>query len=242
MTLTICIIAKDGVVFASDSKASAFLTSNETVKKIFRLDDNNAVGIAGDGELAMHFFDLISLELDFKKGISNLAEQIRALGKAKFEESFSHLSPKDRPGLVILLAGYTIQSESKPAIYELSSEDNFIPRKSATGFNCIGIPVIADYLLNRLYEKDITTIKAIEMATFCIKETASQDSRVGGPTQISTFSNIKQYAELSKAEIEKIEKRCELLRSTQKNYFYPENINSGFKSPKDATKKPPREF
>ena len=51
MTLTICIKAKDGIVFASDSRASSFLTSNDTVKKLFRLDDHTAIGIAGDGSL-----------------------------------------------------------------------------------------------------------------------------------------------------------------------------------------------
>lgn len=74
MTLTICIVAKDGIVLASDSRASSFLTSNDTVKKIFKLDDHNAVGIAGDGSLAMHFFDTISNELNFRNGISALAE------------------------------------------------------------------------------------------------------------------------------------------------------------------------
>jgi len=238
MTLTSCIIAKDGVVFASDSKASSFLTSNETVKKIFRLDDNNAVGIAGDGPLAMHFFDLISKELNFKNGISDLAEQLRVLGKRKFNDFFEHLEPKDRPSLTILLAGYTLPPNSKPAIYQLDSQDNFVPRKSPTGFDCVGIPVIANYILNRLYEKEITTQHASELATFCIKETASQDSRVGGPTQVSTFSNAKQYAEFSRAEIEKIEKKCEQLRITQKGFFYPEDENSGSARPKEATKKP----
>ena len=234
MTLTLCIIAKDGIVFASDSKESAYLTSNETVKKIFRLNDNNAVGIAGDGGLAMHFFSLISKDLVFTKGITDLAEQLRKLGKEKFNEFFSHLEPKDRPSLTILLAGYT--QDKIPEIYQLSSTDNFVPRKSSTGFDCIGIPVIANYVLNRLYEHEIAAPSAIELATFCIKETASQDSRVGGPTQIATFSNVKSYSELPRAEIDKIEKKCEQIRLLQKSFFYPED-SSGPTRPKDATKK-----
>src|SRR3989344_3990323 len=106
MTLTICIIAKDGIVLASDSRASSFLTCNDTVKKVFRFDDHNAAGIAGDGPLAMHFFDTISNELNFRNGVSALAEQVRTLGKAKFNDFFSHQEPKDRPSLSIVLAGY----------------------------------------------------------------------------------------------------------------------------------------
>lgn len=234
MTLTICIISKDGIVFASDSRATSVLTSNDTVKKIFRLDNNNGVGIAGDGPLAMHFFDTISSQLNFRNGISALAEQLRLLGKAKFDEFFSHLQPKERPSLSIILAGYT--TEKKPEIYVLKSDDNFVPRKSPIGFECIGIPIIANYLLNRLYEHEITSQHAAELATFCIKETATQDYRVGGPSQIAIFSDTKNYAELSKEEVEKIEKKCDQFRLTQKNCFYPEEADKGATESRDATR------
>lgn len=238
MTLTICIIAKDGIVLASDSRASSFLTSNDTVKKIFKLDDHNAVGIAGDGPLAMHFFDTISKQLNFRNGISNLAEQLRCLGKDKFDEFFSHQVPKDRASLSIILAGYTVENaagKGKPEIYILNSNDNFVPRKNPTGFECIGIPIIANYLLNRLYEPEITTEHAAELATFCIKETSSQDNRVGGPTQIGIFSDSKEYAELSQKEIEKIEEKCDQFRLLQKSNFYPEDTSSGADTTQEAT-------
>ena len=233
MTLTICIVAKDGIVLASDSRASSFLTSNDTVKKIFKLDDHNAVGIAGDGPLAMHFFDTIASELNFRNGVSVLVEQMRSLGKARFDEFFSHQTPKDRPSLSIILAGY--MPNGQPEIYTLNSNDNFVPRKSPTGFECIGIPIIANYLLNRLYEPGITTQHAAELATFCIKETSSQDNRVGGPTQIASFSNARQYAELSRDEISKMENKCDQFRLLQKGNFYPEDSTGGSSNPQDAT-------
>ena len=233
MTLTICIVAKYGIGLASDSRASSFLTSNDTVKKIFKLDDHNAVGIAGDGPLAMHFFDTIASELNFRNGVSVLVEQMRSLGKARFDEFFSHQTPKDRPSLSIILAGY--MPNGQPEIYTLNSNDNFVPRKSPTGFECIGIPIIANYLLNRLYEPGITTQHAAELATFCIKETSSQDNRVGGPTQIASFSNARQYAELSRDEISKMENKCDQFRLLQKGNFYPEDSTGGSSNPQDAT-------
>src|SRR3989344_2500040 len=234
MTLTICIVAKDGIVLASDSRANSFLTSNDTVKKIFKLDDHNAVGIAGDVPLAMHFFDTISSELNFRNGVSVLVEQMRSLGKVRFDEFFSHQTPKDRPSLSIILAGY--MPDGKPEIYSLNSNDNFVPRKSPTGFECIGIPIIANYLLNRLNEPTISSKHAAELAAFCIKETSSQDNRVGGPTQIATFSNSKGYSELSLDEIEKIEKKCDQFRLLQKGNFYPEDISKGSTSLKKEKK------
>jgi len=233
MTLTICIIAKDGMVLASDSRASSFLTSNDTVKKIFKLDDHNAIGISGDGPLAMHFLDVIFSKLNFRNGVTFLAEQLRDLGKTYFNDAFSHQEPKDRPSLSIILAGYI---NDKPEIYILSSDDNFVPRKSPTGFECIGIPIIANYLLNRLYDQSITTDHATELATFCIKETSSQDNRVGGPVQIATFSNQRAYAELSKQDIEKIEAKCDQIRLIQKSKFFPEDTSSATQSTKDEVK------
>lgn len=231
MTLTICIKAKDGVVLASDSRASSFLTSNDTVKKLFHLDDHTAIGIAGDGSLAMHLFDTISGDLNYRLGITNLAEQLRALGKKQFDEFFSHLEPEKRPGLSILLAGY---NGKDPEIYRLDSSDNFVPRKNPTGFDCIGIPVIADYLLNRMYEADVSSEHAKEMAAFCIQETSSQDRRVGGPIQMATFSDTKAYADLTKSEIETIAAKCERFQLLHKANFYPENETKGSASPKDA--------
>ena len=234
MTLTICIKSKDGIVLASDSKASSILTSNDTVKKIFKLDEHHAIGIAGDGPLAINIFDQIFPKLNFRHGIKDVAEQLRLLCKEKFNDYFDHQAPKERPGLSILLAGYTNKGE--PEIYQLSSNDNFAPRKSPTGFDSVGIPVIAEYLLNTLYEPEIETENASALATFCIKETSSQDNRVGGPTQISTFSNEKNYSELSAEEVSKIEKNCEQFRLIQKGLFYPEDDTSGATRTKEAQK------
>lgn len=130
MTLTIGIIASDGIVLASDSRATSRFTTNDTVKKLFKLDDHNAVGIAGDGPLATFFFDSIANKLNFRLGIIELAEQLRTLGKEKFNEYFSHQEPENRPTLIILLAGYTAPPDNKPKIYQLGSTDNFVPRES----------------------------------------------------------------------------------------------------------------
>ncbi len=221
MTLTICILAKNGIVLASDSRATSMLTANDTVKKIFKLHNHFAVGIAGDGPLAMHLFNLIIPKLHFDKGINELAEQFRDLLKEKYDNYFSRQQNlEERPGLAILLGGYTIDNKAK--IIKLDSGDNFVPRESPTGFECIGIPIIATYLLNRYYEDGISLNGANSLATFSIKETSSQDFRVGGATQISNFSNTESYRELSKEEINNIEKICDELKPVLKGKFYPE--------------------
>lgn len=229
MTLVIGMKAKDGVVIASDSRASSGITSNDTVQKIFKLGDHSAIGIAGDGGLAMYFLDQIKDGLNHGTGISDLAEQIRIKGKNTFNDFFEHLTPDRRPSLSLLLIGYT--KENKPEIYTLSSIDNFVPRKGVTGFECIGIPYIADYLLNRLYEYEIKTEAGEEMCVLCINETSSQDRGVGGPIHVATFSQNKKFQELTPIEVEKLKQKAEQFQINRKNRFYPEDPNSGTSDP-----------
>ena len=229
MTLVIGLKAKDGIILASDSRASSIITSNDTVQKIFKLGKHSAIGIAGDGGLAMYFLDQIKPNLNYGTGISNLAEQIRKKGKATFNDFFEHLKPESRPSLSLLLIGYTL--DKKPEMYTLRSKDNFVPRKCITGFECIGVPYIADYLLNRLYESDIKVEAGAEMCAVCIKETGSQDRSVGGPTRVTTFSDKKEFKEMSSTEIKKLNKKAKQFQVSQKNRFYPEDPNSGITAP-----------
>jgi len=223
MTLVIGLKAKDGVVLASDSRASSVITSNDTVQKIFKLGDYSAIGIAGDGGLAMYFLDQIKAGLNHGTGISDLAEQVRRKGKETFNDFFEHLAPEKRPPLSLLLIGYAL--DNKPEMYTLKSSDNFVPRKGVTGFECIGVPYIADYLLNRLYESEIKVDAGAEMAVLCIQETSSQDRSVGGPTHIATFSPTKSFKEMSIPDIEKLKEKAEQFQISQKNRFYPEDPN-----------------
>jgi len=227
MTLIIGLKSKDGIVITSDSKASAEITSNDTVQKVFKLSEHNAVGIAGDGGLAMYFLDQVKEGLNYNTGISDLAEQIRIKGKEKFNDFFEHLIPDKRPSLSLLLAGYTKEHQPKPEIYKLNSKDNFVPRKAVTGFECIGIPYIADYLLNRLYDKEIKVESAEELGVLCIQETSSQDSSVGGPTRVYTFSANKDFQELSGEEVAKLTDKAKQFQIARKSKFYPEDPNTG---------------
>ncbi len=229
MTLVIGLKTKDGIVIASDSRASSVLSSNDTVQKIFPLGQNSAIGIAGDGGLAMYFLDQVKDGLNYGTGILDLVEQVRVRGKDKFNDFFAHLTPDKRPSLSLLIAGYT--KENKAEIYVLNSLDNFVPRKCVTGFECIGVPYIANYLLNRLYEFDIRKDAGEEMSVLCIQETSSQDRGVGGPTRVATFSATNSYSELPSADIIKLKQKTEQFQLKQKGNFYPEDPNSGTDNP-----------
>jgi len=225
MTLVIGLKTKGGMVIAADSRASSMLTSNDTVQKIFQLGANSAVGVAGDGPLAIYFLDQIKGKLNYGTGISDLAEQIRIIGKQKFNDFFEHLIPDKRPSLVLILLGYTTEKEKE--IYTLDSRDNFVPRKCITGFECIGVPYIANYLLNRLYEIDINLSSGKDLSIWCMKEVSSQDKSVGGLTRVATFSNTQSFKEISSADVKAIEEKMDKIRVAQKSAFYPEDPGSG---------------
>lgn len=223
MTLVVGIIAKDGIVIATDSRMTAQITSNDTVQKLIKLNDQNALGVSGDGTLGVHLVELISEKLNFTEGIVSLVEQVRKFSKEHFEDYFSHQKPDDRPALTFLIAGYSKAGLAK--IYQLSSTDNFVPRPSSTGFNCIGVPYFADYLLNRFYQSEINTKQAQVLAAFCVRETASQSHAVGGDIKIASFSQSKAYSELTAPEVASLEDQCKNLHILNKNKFYPEDTS-----------------
>jgi len=232
MTLTICIKAKDGILFASDSRASNVLTSVDTAKKLFRLDDRTGIGIAGDGYIAGHLIDITSGDLKYDEGITRLAEQVHALWKQRFQDYIPDPVGGDSK-LEVILAGY---NGDQPEIYKLRSWENFAPRKSPTGFECIGVPYIAEYLLTRVYEPVVTIEHAAEMAALCISETHEQNSSVGGALQLASFSNIKPYTTYSEGDSSKIYKKFAGFRLELKNRFFPEDAAAGTSDLKDATR------
>ncbi len=229
MTLVISLKTKDGIVMASDSKASSEITSNDTVQKIFKLSENSAVGIAGDGSLAVYFLDQVKSGLNYGTGILDLAEQIRVKGKEKFNDFFEHLVPEKRPLLTLLLAGYTTDKVAE--IYTLRSTDNFVPRKAVTGFKCIGIPYIAEYLLNGLYEDEIKLESGVAMSALCIQETGAQNESVGGPTRVYTFSSSESFKEVSPSDVKKLKEKNNQFQVKQKSRFYPEDQDAGTDNP-----------
>ena len=111
-----------------------------------------------------------------------------------------------RPGLVMILAGYrTIDDKpAQPMLYSLISQLGFVPSLSNYGFAIIGVPQYAIYLLNRLYSKDMSLRSAVELAAYCISETATQDGKVGGTIQIAEITPKNGFKGYTKEEVENI--------------------------------------
>ena len=234
MTLAIGIIANDGIALASDSRATigdprGLTTVNDTVQKVFKITDFCGLAIAGDGGLAVSILDIFSWDLKQKPNYNNFSiDEIVALLRQtainKYNEWFPHLKPQERPFLAMVICGYRRGIDGKldsPLIFSLLSITHFAPSTDTMGFAAAGIVPLAIYLLNRLYTKtDIHLKSAVELAAFCIRETASQDGKVGGKLQLATFSKDMPFKIYDDMENDLIKKRCEEFRRNLRNPFY----------------------
>jgi len=236
MTLAISIIAKDGVAIGSDSRVTSGdprgpTTVNDTVKKIFELGDFCGLTIAGDGGLGASIIDVIHYELHKNPDYRFLSvDQLLSIccdsAIKKYNEWFSQLSFEDRPTLHIILSGYrkdisSLSFVELPEIFTLHSERNFAPHRwTLLGFMAIGITPLATYILNTLYTKEITLKHALELATFAILETASQDGKVGKDIQLASFSLSKPFKIYSQDETYEYIYQADRHRNNLKKAFY----------------------
>jgi 20S proteasome alpha/beta subunit len=238
MTLVIGIIAKDGFVIASDSRASSMMSSSDSADKFFPLNDDVVVGIAGDGNIATHVFDRIKEEdkIDFKSSISVISERISEEFSAYFNKYFPDIAYQDRARLQILLAGYSKDTPRKPHLYTLDSDDNFVPRQSTPGHFSLGTFYVSEYLLNRIYVKDkMSSAQAAKLSIFCLRETSLQNQKVGGAFKVGTFSTTQPFTLMSNAEIKTLFNQCKNKQDTNKNWFYPEEMEGSLPPTNPAT-------
>jgi 20S proteasome alpha/beta subunit len=209
MTLAIGVIAKDGIAIASDSRVTSGdprgpTTVNDTVKKVFELSDYCGLAIAGDGGLGSSVIDVIYYELHKISNyrflsVDEMLIMCREISIKKYNEWFEQVAFEDRPTLHIILTGYrkdiaNTNFINSPEIFTLHSERNFAPHRwTLLGFMAIGITPLATYLLNTLYNKEISLQHALELAAFAILETSTQDGKVGKDIQMASLSLNTQF-------------------------------------------------
>lgn len=236
MTLAITIIAKDGIAVASDSRVTSGdprgpTTVNDTVKKIFELGDFCGLTIAGDGGLGASIIDVIYYELHKNPNCRYLSvdEMLTICCEAairKYNEWFPKVNFDDRPTLHMILSGYRKDITSthfidSPEIVTLHSERNFAPHRwTLLGFMAIGITPLATYILNTLYTKEIILKHALELASFAILETASQDGKVGKDIQLASFYLNKPFRLYTQDETCEFIHQADRHRESLKRAFY----------------------
>ncbi len=190
-TTTVGIIAKDGVVLATESKATiGNLISDKHVKKIIQIDEHIAIttaGSVGDVQVIGRFLaseaKMYRVERRRKIPVGALATLLsNVLNSNRF---FPYLGQ-------FILAGY----DTQPKLYELDPIGGMIEKKySATGS---GSP-IAYGILEDGYQEDMNVEDGIKLAIRAIKAASERDAFSGGNINLAVITK-KGFQELNAEE------------------------------------------
>ncbi len=231
MTLIVCAKGIDGMVFASDSRGTfgdprGITARNDTMRKIFRLNNRCILLMSGSAELGETILEEIQRQISSQR-LKNIDQVLQCAVKKfreKYNEWFPQFPPNQRPMLGIIIGGYEINKKkqlSKPKIFSIMSPLNFAPSLHTYGFALHGVPQYALYLLNTLYSDRMKITQLKQLLAYVITETASQDGKVGGPIQMAVLKK-DSCTILSRKEIERIIKRNEANKVRLRKLFFGE--------------------
>ncbi|MCC7554274.1 MAG: archaeal proteasome endopeptidase complex subunit beta [Methanobacteriaceae archaeon] len=168
-TTTVGITCKDGVVFASERRASmGNLVAHKVAEKIFKIDDHIVTTIAGSVAGAQNLMKIISAEVSLYKMRNGSPINIEAAA------SLAANILSSNPMYVQTLLGGV--DEKGPAIYSLDPaggmiKDTFISTGSGSTF--------AYGVLEDRFHKDISVEEGIDLAIRSIKSATERDTYSG---------------------------------------------------------------
>ena len=199
-TTTVGLICKDGVVLATERRATiGNYIASKSAKKIFRIADRVAMTTAGAVGDAQFLARLISIEAKLYEIRKEEEPTIRAIATL-----LSNILNSVRffPYFVQLLVGGV--DKRGPSIYSIDLIGGAIEEKDivATGS---GSPTAYGVLEDR-YSPDMTTDEGVELAVRAIYSAMRRDSASGDGIDVVKITRDK-YVELKPEEVEEIIKR-----------------------------------
>jgi proteasome beta subunit len=179
-TTIVAVVCDDGVVLASDRRATAgSMISKRDVDKVFRCDEFSAMGTAGVLALALDFARLFQAELEHYEKMEGRSLSLE--GKA------SRLAAMIRGNLGLAMQGLVMVPLL--AGYDLDSGTGRIFSYDPTGgpseehrFYSIGSgSVFARGALKKLYTDEMPASQAVQCCLQALYDAADDDSATGGP-------------------------------------------------------------
>ena len=192
-TTTVGITCKDGVVFASERRASmGNLVAHKVAEKIFKIDNHIAATIAGSVADAQSLMKIISAETALYR-LRN-GKDISLEAAAAVSSNILHSSP----AYVHTLIGGV--DDTGASIYSLDAaggmiKDTFISTGSGSTF--------AYGVLEDRFHEDITVEEAKELALRAIKAATERDTYSGNGFLVAEVTK-DGYKMLEKEEVESI--------------------------------------
>jgi proteasome beta subunit len=179
-TTIIALTCKEGVVLASDRRATAEnLISKRDVEKVFPCDEFSAAGIAGVLALGLEFVKLFQVELEHYEKVEG--QPLTLEGKAhRLGTMIRGNLGLAMQGLVLIpvLAGYDTNSGTG-RIFSYDPAGG--PSEERRFFSIGSGSVFARGALKKLYVEDMPTSDAVLCCLQALYDAADDDSATGGP-------------------------------------------------------------
>jgi len=196
-TTTIGLTCSDGVVFVADSRASwgSFVASKKA-KKIFKINDNIAMSVAGSVGDAEQLVRVIQAEANLYE-MEHAGKRISANAMANLLSNILQ-GNKVFPYLVQLLVGGFDKNEAR--LFTLDPIGGLIEEKMASSGS--GSPM-AYGVLEHLYSEDKSVEENIPIALKAIRSAMERDTATGNQVSLVTVSQdgLKEY---SKEELDQL--------------------------------------
>ena len=200
-TTTLGMVCKDGVVIATETRATmGTLIAHKETKKLYKIDEHLALataGLVGDLQVLARYLNaeanLYRLKTDIKMPVESAATLMsNIMNQRKFYPYYVQL----------ILGGY---DQTGGHVYSLDAAGGAIPDKYTSGGS--GSPYVYGVLEDQ-YRDDITTNEGIDIAIRAIKAAKSRDSASGGMTNIAVI-NKDGFKAIPQEEIEKRSEKLE---------------------------------
>ncbi|WXG42815.1 MAG: archaeal proteasome endopeptidase complex subunit beta [Promethearchaeati archaeon SRVP18_Atabeyarchaeia-1] len=195
-TTTVALTCKDGVVLATDRRATmGYYVASKTARKLFRIDEHLAATIAGSVADAQRVMDSLQAETNIFKVRVGVPMRVKAaanlLSSILFEARLF-------PYLMEAVVGGI--DETGPQLYALDPVGSLTTEKFvATGS---GGP-IAYGLLEDSYSEDLTVKDGIPLVIRAIRSSMERDAASGNGFDVAYITK-STYHELSESEIRKV--------------------------------------
>ena len=194
-TTTLGIVCKDGVVIATETRATmGTLIAHKETKKLYKIDEHIALataGLVGDLQVLARYLNaeanLYRLKRDSKIPVKSAATLMsNILNQRKFYPYYVQL----------ILGGY---DNTGGHVFSLDAAGGSIPDKYTSGGS--GSPYVYG-VLEDLYRDNLTINEGVDLAIRAVAAAKRRDSASGGLTNIAVI-NKDGFKEISQEEIKK---------------------------------------
>jgi len=201
-TTTIGMVCKDGVVVATEHRATmGTMIAHKTAKKVYRINDHLAMttaGLVGDAQMLARY---LKVETDLYK--LQRGSDIPVKGAATLMSNILN-QRKFAPYYVQLIIGGV--DKSGPHIFSLDAAGGSIEDKYTTTGS--GSPYVFGVLEDN-YRDNITIDEGIDLAIRALSAAMKRDSASGNGMDIVAITS-KEYREITQKEIDERKNKLEI--------------------------------